>query len=103
MTKTASSPRLTVGMKISAILAIVAVPFALMTWLYLSQVAKDIAFAAKEIVGAHYVQELWTGFVSRDAAAARAAVEKARGTYADLDAEMNSKDAVEGFLATIGK
>jgi methyl-accepting chemotaxis protein len=90
-------------MKITAILAIVAVPFALMTWLYLSQVAKDIAFAEKEIVGAHYAQELWTGYVSRDQAVALKAVEKARGAYADLDTEMGSKEAVDALLAIVGK
>ncbi len=103
MPKAASLPRLTVGMKITVILAIVAVPFALMTWLYLVQVSKDIAFAAKEVVGAHYAQELWNGFVSRDPAVARRSVEKARAAYSDLDAEMSSKDAVEGFLAVVGK
>ncbi|MEJ1935159.1 HAMP domain-containing protein, partial [Nostoc sp. NIES-2111] len=103
MTKTGSTPRLTVGMKITAILAILAIPFALMTWLYLAQVAKDIAFAAKEIVGSHYVQELWTGFVSRDPTVAQAAVQRARGAYSNLDADMNSKEAVDGFLASLGK
>ena len=103
MTKTGSALRLTVGMKITAILAILAIPFALMTWLYLTQVAKDIAFAAKEIVGAHYVQELWTGFVSREPTVAQAAIQRARANHTDLDGQMNSKEAVDGFLAIIGK
>ncbi len=94
-------PRLTVGLKIAAILAVVAVPFGLMTTLYLHQVDKDIQFARVENVGARYIDRLWQAFVSPDPQAGAVALDSARASEKSRDETLKSTDAVGAFVASL--
>jgi methyl-accepting chemotaxis protein len=94
--------QLTVGHKILAILAIVAVPFALMTSLYLAQVQKDIAFGRLEADGADYLTQVWPVAVSAaagspDAVAKRGAELKSRKPGSDEP--FKSAEGVDGLVA----
>jgi methyl-accepting chemotaxis protein len=56
--------RLTVGLKISLILSLVAIPFALMTYLFVAQVRKDVSFASDELAGTQYLASIWPALVA---------------------------------------
>jgi methyl-accepting chemotaxis protein len=94
-------PRLSVGLKIAAILAVVAVPFGLMTTLYLQQVEKDIQFARAEDVGARYAEKLWQALVSPEPQMAAAALESLRATDKSRDERLKSGEAVSAFVASL--
>ncbi|HEX5665656.1 MAG TPA: HAMP domain-containing protein, partial [Hyphomicrobium sp.] len=93
--------RLTVGIKIAAILGVVTVPFAMMTGLYILQVAKDITFAQTEVVGAHYVLSLWNAAVASDPKAAVSALESVRRSDPAMDGALKSTAAVDAFVAAL--
>jgi methyl-accepting chemotaxis protein len=96
--------RLTVGLKISLILSLVAVPFALMTYLFVAQVQKDIAFASDEWAGTQYLGSIWPALAATSAdgpraPATRAAIEQMRAAAPNFDPRFNSAQAVLGFAA----
>ncbi len=93
--------RLTVGIKIAAILAVVTIPFSMMTSLYVLQVAKDITFARTEVIGAHYVLSLWNAGVASDPKAALSALDSARRSDPARDGELNSASAVDAFAESL--
>lgn len=50
---------LRIGPKIAVIMAIVLVPLAMMTHLFVAQVNKDVSFARSELSGLAYLDKVW--------------------------------------------
>jgi methyl-accepting chemotaxis protein len=95
---------LNIGAKIAILLALVAAPLALLTWIYVSQVMKDEAFARKEIAGSVYLDKIWTAYAaaaSGDAARMTAAAAALRGHAAAADAAFGSQEAVGEFVKAL--
>ncbi|WP_158266779.1 hypothetical protein [Alsobacter soli] len=80
---------MTIGMKIVSILCIVAIPFAMMTGLFINQVLKDIHTANEEAAGLRQLQPVWQAYVGAGSA------DRAAG------AGLSDIPAASGFSAAI--
>jgi len=84
--------RLTIGARLSLVAACFAAPIALLLFLFVTQVWKDISFARTESAGAAYLQQIWPAFTAA-----------AHGEVADFkpdggaDARFGVTDASAGF------
>lgn len=95
--------------RLTLICLIFSLPIAILTFLYIAQVQKEIDFSAKELDGVHYLRAAWPLY--RGAAEGRARI-PALGVTVDerralntmrerYDAAMNSRDASAAFVTAL--
>ncbi|MHB2167187.1 methyl-accepting chemotaxis protein [Alsobacter sp. R-9] len=92
---------LNIGPKIAVLLALVAAPLALLTFLYVNQVLKDDAFARKEIAGVAYVDKILQAYAaaaSGDASRMAASATALKSVAPANDALFGSGETVAAFV-----
>ena len=99
-------PSIAIRYKLAGIVALLLVPIALLAGLFVAQSNKDIAFAAKEADGTHYLQAAWPLLVAATSvdtgpAASAPSSETLLARARDLDEAMGSAEAARGVTATL--
>lgn len=93
---------LRIGPKIAIVMAALLVPLAMMTYLFVVQVNKDISFARSELSGLGYLDKVWSVMLAvgrNDAAGVSEGMVAVRAKGSELDATFKSGPAVQD-LAT---
>lgn len=97
--------RRTLGGKLAAISLLFVTPILLLVTLLIQQAGRDIAFSAKEVKGAHYLDAVWPVFIAAAERTNRTSdlrqdllgqIESAAKRY---DAELGSAEALKAFAA----